>query len=299
MPLRGRVVLLTGASRRIAIGAGVARRLVADGAAVLLHSWSPYDAEQPWGADPGGAEALVEELRSRGGRVEHVCADLANPDDPDRLVDAACRAFGHLDVVVANHARSGAQVLEELTVKEIDLSYAVNTRATLLLVQAFAAQHEGRRRRAQPRRPLEYPRRHRPTCGMADQRRSQLDHWPSHRLRRRLVRRRVSPRSIPQQIRPTQTAGHQQSRRKVAARSRRCTRWLGHPTRRCHFSRGRTRPRAGRTSRGRCARSHRTDHSRHDHASPPPARPRTVNSKLAILCALVAVLVGVQISVQA
>lgn len=144
MPLHGRVVLLTGASRRIAIGAGVARRLVADGAAVLLHSWSPHDAEQPWGADPGGAEALATKLREQGGQVEHVSADLADPDAPARLVDAARRAFGHLDVVVANHARSSVQTLEELTAREIDLSYAVNTRATLLLVQAFAARHDGR-----------------------------------------------------------------------------------------------------------------------------------------------------------
>jgi 3-oxoacyl-[acyl-carrier protein] reductase len=46
-PLDGRVALVTGASRRIAIGAAIARRLVADGAAVLVHSWSPHDAEQP------------------------------------------------------------------------------------------------------------------------------------------------------------------------------------------------------------------------------------------------------------
>jgi 3-oxoacyl-[acyl-carrier protein] reductase len=144
MSLRGRVVLVTGASRRLAIGAGVARRLVADGAAVLLHSWSLHDAQQPWGADPGGVEALVAEFRDQGGRVEHVCADLADRDAPARLVDAAHRAFGHLDGVVANHARSSAQSLEELTAEEIDLSYAVNTRATLLLVQAFAAQHDGR-----------------------------------------------------------------------------------------------------------------------------------------------------------
>ncbi|MGH3827854.1 MAG: SDR family oxidoreductase [Pseudonocardiaceae bacterium] len=144
VPLRGRVVLLTGASRRIAIGAGVARRLVADGAAVLLHSWSPHDAEQPWGADLGGAEVLAEELSDQGGRVAHVSADLADPDAPARLVDAARRAFGHLDVVVANHARSSAQALEDVTAAEIDLSYAVNTRSTLQLVQAFAAQHDGR-----------------------------------------------------------------------------------------------------------------------------------------------------------
>lgn len=142
--LEGRVVLVTGVSRRVAIGAGVARRLVADGAAVVVHSWSPHDVEQPWGADEGGAEALVDELRSRAGRVEHVCTDLAERDAPASLVAAARKAFGHLDAVVANHARSSRQALEELTAEEIDLSYAVNTRATLLLVKAFAAQHDGR-----------------------------------------------------------------------------------------------------------------------------------------------------------
>ncbi len=143
-PLAGRVVLVTGASRRIAIGAAVARRLVRDGAAVLVHSWSRHDAEQPWGADPGGPEALVEELRSTGGEVKQVTADLADPDVPARLVETARRTFGHLDVVVANHARSSRQALEQLTAAEIDLSYAVNTRATLLLLKAFAVQHDGR-----------------------------------------------------------------------------------------------------------------------------------------------------------
>lgn len=49
-----------------------------------------------------------------------------------------------MDILVANHARSSRQTLEQLTGEEIDLSYSVNTRATLLLVQAFAAQHDGR-----------------------------------------------------------------------------------------------------------------------------------------------------------
>ena len=143
-PLDGRVILITGASRRIAIGAGIARRMVADGASVMLHSWSPHDEEQIWGADRGGVEALVEELRDQGGKVDHLAADFADPDMPAALVDAAHERFGHLDVVVANHARSGIQSLEELTAAEIDLTYAVNTRATLLLVQTFAARHDGR-----------------------------------------------------------------------------------------------------------------------------------------------------------
>jgi 3-oxoacyl-[acyl-carrier protein] reductase len=144
-PLAGRVALVTGVSRRIAIGAAIARRLAADGAAVVLHSWSPHDAEQPWGADPGGPESVVAEITAAGGRAQHVAADLADPDAPDRLVAAAREAFGHVDILLANHARSSEQTLEQLTAAELDLTYAVNTRASLLLAKAFAAQHDGRR----------------------------------------------------------------------------------------------------------------------------------------------------------
>jgi 3-oxoacyl-[acyl-carrier protein] reductase len=144
-PLHERVVIVTGASRRVAIGAAVARRAVADGASVLLHTWSPHDAEQPWGEDADGPRALLEELRDAGGRVEHVSADLADPAAPDAVVAAARDAFGHVDALVANHARSSGQDLEHLTAAELDLSYAVNTRASLLLTRAFAAQHEDTR----------------------------------------------------------------------------------------------------------------------------------------------------------
>jgi 3-oxoacyl-[acyl-carrier protein] reductase len=144
--LGGRVVIVTGASRGIAIGATIARRLVAQGAAVLLHSWVPYDAEQPWGAGEQGPEDLTDELRRRGGRVEHVPMDLSEPDAPAALVDTARAAFGHVDAVVANHARSVNQGLEELTAAELDFTFAVNTRASLLLVKAFAAQHDDARR---------------------------------------------------------------------------------------------------------------------------------------------------------
>ena len=143
-PLTGRTVLITGVSRRQGIGAAITQRLVTDGASVLLHAWSPHDAEQPWGADTGGADALLDELRARGGTAELMAADFANPDAPREVVSRAREAFGSLDAVIANHARSSNQSLEQLTAEEIDMSYAVNTRATLLLVREFAAQHNGR-----------------------------------------------------------------------------------------------------------------------------------------------------------
>lgn len=139
------VAIITGVSRRIGIGAAIARRLAGAGSDLFLHSFSPADAEQPWGADADGTETVMRELRAAGARVEHAAADLADPDAPRRLVEQAVAAFGHVDVLVANHARSSAYALEELTAAEIDLTYAVNTRATLLLVKEFARQHNGER----------------------------------------------------------------------------------------------------------------------------------------------------------
>ncbi len=83
-----------------------------------LHDWSLHDAEQPGGADPGGPEALVAELREAGGRVAPLAADFADPDAPHALVTAARGAFGHVDAVIAHHARSSRQPLEELVEHE-------------------------------------------------------------------------------------------------------------------------------------------------------------------------------------
>lgn len=144
-PLKGRVAVVTGCSRRQAIGAAVARRLAADGASLVIHSWSAYDVQREWGPDPGGADALLAELHTGGADAIHVPADFADPGAPATLMAAARDAFGHVDILVANHARSNRQNLEQLTAAEIDLSYAVNTRATLLLLQAFAAHHNDTR----------------------------------------------------------------------------------------------------------------------------------------------------------
>ena len=137
-----RVAVVTGVSRRQGIGFAVARRLLDDGLCVLIHSWSAHDAEQPWGADAGGVEALIGELGG-GDRLAHVEADLADPAAPATVIAHALDRFGAVDVLVANHARSSSMSLADVTAQELDRSWAVNARAVVLLVQAFAAKRGG------------------------------------------------------------------------------------------------------------------------------------------------------------
>jgi NAD(P)-dependent dehydrogenase (short-subunit alcohol dehydrogenase family) len=71
--------------------------------------------------------------------------DLAEPGAPEQLVNAATGQFGHLDVLICNHARSGGDgPLGTLDATMLDAHWAVNTRSAILLAQAFAAQHDDR-----------------------------------------------------------------------------------------------------------------------------------------------------------
>lgn len=140
-----RVAVVTGVSRRAGIGCAVARALLADGFRVMIHSWSEHDAAQPHGADPGGMEAVIAELGGLCERLAHVEADFLDPAAPGQVVEAACERFGAVDVLVANHARSSGGGLEAVTAEELDATWAVNARAVVLLVQAFARHHEATR----------------------------------------------------------------------------------------------------------------------------------------------------------
>lgn len=145
--LVGRVAVVTGASRRQGIGYAIAGRLAERGAHLLITHHRPHDEAQPWGGDD--VAAVVEGVRARRAtstqRVVDLAVDLAEEGAPERVLDAAVAEFGHVDVLVANHARSGGDgALGELTAAMLDAHWVVNTRSTLLLVQAFAAQHDGR-----------------------------------------------------------------------------------------------------------------------------------------------------------
>ncbi len=143
-PLSGRVVVVTGVSRAIGIGFGLARRLASDGATLFLTGWSGHDEEMPWGLGERRVDELIDELRSGGAEAVHDEIDLAEEVGPAQVIERATARFGHVDCLVADHARSSHQSLIELTAEELDLTLAVNVRATLLLAKEFVARHDDR-----------------------------------------------------------------------------------------------------------------------------------------------------------
>ncbi|MER7185751.1 glucose 1-dehydrogenase [Streptomyces hyaluromycini] len=96
--LDGKVVMVTGASS--GIGAGTARLLAAEGAAVILLARR---------ADM--LEVLLKEIVATGGRATAVTGDVVRPDDVRRAVDTAVDTYGHLDAAFNNAGWSTAGTL--------------------------------------------------------------------------------------------------------------------------------------------------------------------------------------------
>ncbi|MGH3502016.1 MAG: SDR family oxidoreductase, partial [Nocardioidaceae bacterium] len=137
--------------RRTGIGVAIARRLLEPGASVLAHHYRAHDADQPWGSDDITTvlDELTEHQSVHGNpeaRLADCGLDLAEPGAPERLVETAQATFGHLDICVANHARSHPDgALGDLTTDILDGHWAVDARSAILLAQAFAARHDDAR----------------------------------------------------------------------------------------------------------------------------------------------------------
>jgi 3-oxoacyl-[acyl-carrier protein] reductase len=84
-------------------------------------------------------------LGGLGPHLAHIEADLAAADAPPRVIEHARTQFGAVDALIANHAHPCDGGLEAVTAAELDLAWAVNARAVVLLVQAFAAGHDDAR----------------------------------------------------------------------------------------------------------------------------------------------------------
>jgi len=139
---RGRSVLVTGVGRREGIGFAITRRLLkGESTRVFAHSCDGYDVTEPWGAGTPGAQEVLVELSTATDRLGHLDIDFVDPAAPATLFDAAESTLGSIDSLVVNHARSQLGDLGSMTAESLDRTWAVNVRASLLLVQEFARRY--------------------------------------------------------------------------------------------------------------------------------------------------------------
>ena len=131
--LNGKFALVTGASRRIGIGAAVCLALARQGTNIMFTTWTAYDREQPHGADEDGPAALEQALTASGVRARRIEIDLAHPESAAQLLDAAIEWAGLPDILVNNAAHSTLDGFERLDAAALDAHYAVNMRASFLL----------------------------------------------------------------------------------------------------------------------------------------------------------------------
>jgi len=122
--LAGKVAVVTGASK--GIGAGIAKQLAAEGAAVLVnYSSSKTDADN-----------VVAAIAGAGGRAVAVQADMAKKADIERLFAETKRTFGRLDILVNNAGIYGFSPLEDVTEELFHKQFNLNVLGLILASQA-------------------------------------------------------------------------------------------------------------------------------------------------------------------
>jgi len=128
--LRGKRVLVSGGSS--GIGAATARRFLEEGARVHLG-----------GLDAGEVAATVADLGALGA-VCGSAGDVSDEADARRLVEAARRSLGEIDVLVNNAGIAWREPFLDITAEHWDRIIAVNLRGMFLVAQAVARLMVGR-----------------------------------------------------------------------------------------------------------------------------------------------------------
>ena len=122
--LDGKVAVVTGASK--GIGAGIAKALAAEGAAVVVNYASSKE----------GADKVVAEITSAGGRAIAAKGDVSKQSDIDALFAATKKAYGKLDILVNNAGVYQFSPLEGVTADAFHRHFDLNVLGLILTTQA-------------------------------------------------------------------------------------------------------------------------------------------------------------------
>ncbi len=137
LSLKGKIALITGASRKQGIGAAIALQFAQAGADIFITYFTPYDQLMPWGGSQEEAQELLAQLRSLSVRAEAMEVDLSDPASASKLFTVAEVRLGAVDILVNNAAYDVSLDILSLTAEQLDAHYQVNVRAATLLCAEF------------------------------------------------------------------------------------------------------------------------------------------------------------------
>ena len=124
--LSGKTAVVTGASK--GIGAAIAKRLAAEGAAVVINYASSKD----------GAERVVADIKAKGGKAIAVQGDVAKASDVEKIFAETKQAFGRLDILVNNAGVYNFLPLKEVTEEDFHRHFNINVLGLLLATREAA-----------------------------------------------------------------------------------------------------------------------------------------------------------------
>jgi 3-oxoacyl-[acyl-carrier protein] reductase len=137
------VALVTGVGRTVGIGAAIACQLAASGWDIAFTYWHRYDERMPWGVQAGATAEISAALAARGAAAVAIEADLAGTQAPARIFDRAEAALGAVTALVLCHCESVDSGLLDTTPESFDRHFAVNARASWLLIREYGRRFRG------------------------------------------------------------------------------------------------------------------------------------------------------------
>jgi 3-oxoacyl-[acyl-carrier protein] reductase len=137
------VALVTGVGRLAGIGAAIATRLAGEEWDVATAYWTPYDERLLWQNTAADIAHIESALREAGARTIAVQQDLSDVASPARIFDAVEAELGPVTALIMCHCESVDSSLLDTTVESFDLHFAVNARASWLLIREFANRFRG------------------------------------------------------------------------------------------------------------------------------------------------------------
>ena len=118
--LSGKVAIVTGASK--GIGAGIAKSLAAEGAAVVVN----------YSSSKAGADRVVAQITAKGGKAVAVQGDVGKAEDVRHLFEKTKDTFGSLDILVNDAGVYRFEPLEQVTEDEFHREFNTNVLGTIL-----------------------------------------------------------------------------------------------------------------------------------------------------------------------